>query len=104
MTGLTTCSEDREVYVGEAEGTKSGCVRRKWLHENGSITESKCVRRTCSRDGMPCYSTRVTRENVKCEESLSVPRFLSTPEVEELPQLSFLFETNDNYNFCCQNS
>jgi hypothetical protein len=76
VTGLTTCSDNREVFVGEEPEAEAGCVQRKWLHENGSITERKCVRKTCMRDGLPCYAPRVTAQNIECVIKFHSPLFI----------------------------
>jgi hypothetical protein len=105
VSGLTTCSDNREVFVGEELETESGCVQRKWLHENGSITERKCVRKTCMRDGLPCYPPILKYEHHECKQIIHLPLFSSLHQKENVlsPQ-TFSFISNQTTEICCKSS
>ena len=96
------CSDDREVYVGEQPS--EGCVRRKWLHEDGRITESRCVRTGCKKNGLPCYQSTVKAFNIECRSHLKSPVFMKYPENSRHQLLGFQFKNGKQKEICCQDS
>ena len=96
------CSDNREVYVGEQPS--EGCVRRKWLHEDGKITETRCVRTSCTKHGLPCYQSTVKASHSECHSYLKSPVFMKHPENSKLQLLRFQFADDKQKEICCQDS
>ena len=99
VTSELSCSEDREVFIGEA-GFGERCKRRKKLHEDGRLTESRCVKTTCSKYGLPCHPPEVKEQSYECKTNLSVP-VLKTYPASTLDPIKFQFSDSKDSAICC---
>ena len=99
VTSELSCSEAREVLIGEA-GYGARCARRKKLDEDGRITESRCVKTTCSKHGLPCHPPEVKEQSYECKTNLSVPEFHSYP-ASTLDLIKFRFSDSKDSAICC---
>ena len=98
------CSDDREVFVGQQPRNDGSCVRRKWLQEDGRITEARCVTTMCSKNGLPCNKQIVQILYSECQKYLHSPMFMNYPEKSTLQPMFFEFKEFERKDMCCQNS
>ena len=96
------CSDDREVYVGQVPA--DGCERRKWLHEDGRITETRCLTTSCNKNGLPCYKSDFVTSFTECHNFLQSPTFLKYPGNLALQPQTFDFTNTKRKEFCCKDS
>ena len=94
-----SCSEDRDVFIGEASYGER-CKRRKKLDKDGRIMEKRCVKTTCSKYGMPCHPPEVKEQSYECKTNLSVPVFKNYPS-STLHQMKFQFNDSKDSSICC---
>ena len=101
MEGLK-CSDDREVYVGQVPA--DGCERRKWLHEDGRIIETRCLTTSCNKNGLPCYKSDFVALFSECHNSLQSPIFMKFPYNSVLKPQTFEFINTKRKEICCRDS
>ena len=97
----SSCSRSSEIFIGEA-GKDQGCSRQKHLNEDGKITETRCVKTSCSKHGLPCHTAAITKLNTECHGELFSPVFRNSRSILFSKDLNFLNEKTQN--FCCFDS
>ena len=97
----SSCSRSSEIFIGEA-GKDQGCSRQKHLNEDGKITETRCVKTSCSKHGLPCHTAVITKLNTECHGELFSPVFRNSRSILFSKDLNFLNEKTQN--FCCFDS
>ena len=95
------CSDDREVYVGQVPA--DGCQRRKWLHEDGRITETRCLTTSCNKNGLPCKEPTISSFEHECVNFLRDPVFVSVGS-SKLAINKFMFNDSVTTSECCIDS
>ena len=98
----SSCSRSSEIFIGEA-GKDQGCSRQKHLNEDGKITETRCVKTSCSKHGLPCHSAAITQLNTECHGELFSPVFRKTKK-EILSPMKFKLTTHRESDICCSDS
>ena len=102
IVGNISCSEGREIYVSKA-GQNKGCSGKKYLHEDGKITENKCVKTSCTKHGLPCHPDTIDKIDAECHGQLQSPLFIIRLNSFGTPRnLSFVKKRTRDY--CCIDS
>ena len=97
-----SCSRGSEIHIGTA-GQDKGCSRKKFLHEDGKITETRCVKTSCMKQGLPCQPDTINKVHAECHSHLHAPMFKNTKN-DILPSLKFKFKSTVESNICCTSS
>ena len=101
MVKSLSCSKGPEIYIGRA-GQDKVCSRKKYLHEDGKITETKCVKKSCTKHGLPCQPDAIDKVQVECHTQLRPPIFFGSLSSISLVNLSFADKKISPY--CCVDS
>ena len=102
MVKSLSCSKGPEIYIGMA-GQDKVCSRKKYLHENGKITETQCVKKSCTKHGLPCQPDAIDKVQVECHTQLSTPLFL-TSKKQILSPMKFKLKSSTESDICCTSS
>ena len=97
-----SCLPDGDVYVGKP--FQQDCLRRKRLQEDGKLSETYCVRTTCSKNGISCFPPEMRYQDSICQTRLGSPFSVKTNNEKILEELKFMYNTTKENNICCNNS
>ena len=96
------CLPDGDIYVGDP--VEQNCLRTKSLHEDGMISETHCIRRTCSQNAMPCFQSEMRHKKGFCKTRLGSPLSIRAKDDNVLEVLKFVFNKTNKNNICCKDS
>ena len=102
MVKNLSCSRGTEIYTGKV-GQDKGCSTKKYLHEDGKITETKCLKKSCTKHGLPCQPDTINKIQVQCHGHLSTPLFL-TSKNKILSPMKFKVKSLTESDICCISS
>ena len=101
MVKTLSCSKGTEIYIGKA-GQDEGCSRKKNLHEDGKITETKCVKKSCTKHGLPCQPDAINKIEVQCHSHLRAPIFFGS--LSSITPMNLSFVDKKISRHCCVDS
>ena len=96
-----SCSKGTEIYVGKA-GQDKGCSMKKYLHKNGKITETRCVKKSCTKHGLPCQPDAINKVQVECHTRLRTPIFFGI--LSSITPVNLSFSDKKVSPYCCADS
>ena len=102
MVTSPPCLPDGDIYVGDP--VEQNCLRTKSLHEDGMISETHCIRRTCSQNAMPCFQPEMRHKKSFCKTRLGSPLSIRAKDDNVLEVLKFVFNKTNKNNICCKDS
>ena len=94
LDGMLNCSNGSNIYVGHSGDKEGVCDNRKRLHGDGSITQRKCVRTICMKNGLPCHSgDSVMVSEAVCHSQMTTPNIVSDTDDTSLRSATSRFQS-----------